>query len=202
MKKKSSNNDWYAKIEAASKQWVKWKRKYTYKGSKLLVSVPIDDYWHSLETGFALRFFDTRGGYWDVSFPTPLIKIKKKDITKYIKRSEKFLDLERCCSCNQKAFLSLSAYSDKVCSKCYIKSYKKLNQEMILIEKERESLRFKKYKLKGSKYVLKAWVHPKKGGDDFLIEKAFKIKPTLKQIKALMKKEKSAVENDWTIVKI
>ncbi|NUM60360.1 MAG: hypothetical protein HUU56_17150 [Bdellovibrionaceae bacterium] len=202
MGKKTLKNDWYSKIETASKQWVKWKRKIAYKGNKLVVSIPVDDYWHFLENGFALRFFDTRGGYWDVSLETPLNKIKKKNIIKYIKRCEKFLDLEECCACNNKAFLRFSAYGDKVCSKCSIKSHKKLNQEIKIIEKQRESLRFKKYKLKGKNYVLKAWIHPKKSGDDFLIEKAFKVKPTQTQIKALMKKEKSSVENDWTIIKI
>ena len=48
-------------------------------------------------------------------------------------------------------------------------------------------------------WKLTAWVHPDMGGDDYLIEYEFEIKPTKEEIKKLLRKHSSAATNDYRL---
>lgn len=201
--KKPQQLDWYQEIATVAAQWAGWRRKYRFQGEKMTVAVETEEFWHSLGDRFYLRFYDNRKGYWDVSFEKSLRKLKKTEIGTYLKRSEKYLDLEVCPACNHKAFLSFNASCDaKVCSLCETKSYIQMNKQMVNIEKKKTRELYAIYKRKGYSYVLNAWIHPKKGGNDFFYRKFFTVKPTKAQIELILKKKKSAIINDYNIEKI
>lgn len=93
-------------------------------------------------------------------------------------------------------------YRGTLCEPCWTEDFKKrcAAEE----EKDRKALARRDANMlkKGYTHRVTAWVHPSRGGDDFMIDFYGKSEPTPAEVKRLLQKEGSRVFDDYTVVKL
>ena len=94
--------------------------------------------------------------------------------------------------------MGLNSNRGELCETCFIYD---LNAQFA-IDKAKEDKRLiaydNKMKAKGYKFKVTAWIHPKRGGDDYQIDYYFMEQPTDEVVQKLLAK-KSSITNDYTI---
>jgi hypothetical protein len=110
------------------------------------------------------------------------------------------LTVEPCRTCSARHILNPSSNRKDQCEVCFMKE---LNDSFAKEEaKDARALarRDAKHKTKGYSYRVTAWVHPSEGGDDYMIDIYMVRKPRAEAIRAILKRKRSRVLNDYSIV--
>lgn len=142
------------------------------------------------------------------------LKVTLNEGCAYLKSKVTFEDatdelfLEMCdqvklvkCSCGNAAFdpATIDTNRNGKCEPCFIAD---LNKEYEEAQKKEQQkiLRMDKRRLKeGYTHKVVAWVHPSRGGDDYMIDIYYGAKPTDAQIKASLRKQGSRVLDDFKV---
>lgn len=86
------------------------------------------------------------------------------------------------------------------CEKCFMT---KLNAEFAAAQnKENAKIarRDKRMKQKGMVARVEAWIHPKQGGDDYMMDIYYAIQPSAAEIETQLKRKGSSILNDYRII--
>ena len=86
----------------------------------------------------------------------------------------------------------------ELCEVCFIARLNAKYDQLEAAERDALALEDRKQRRKGFTHRVTAWIHA--GGDDRQIDIYYKGRPTAKEIRGLLKRKRSRVLNDYTIV--
>jgi len=92
-----------------------------------------------------------------------------------------------------------SKYRDQRCSPCWFKAFNAEWEEKAKVAQAKAAKRDAQMKAKGFTHKLKAVVHPKAGGDDYVLEAYLPKAPAAGEIETLLRRRRSAILNDYAV---
>ena len=96
---------------------------------------------------------------------------------------------EPCDKCQHTHLFNAASNRKRKCERCLMEQSNKQSAKLTKQWHKELAQKDKRAKKLGYKYKVEAWVHPEKGGDDYLYYEYFKFKPTDSDIKQILKKE-------------
>ena len=109
---------------------------------------------------------------------------------------------EPCKTCGHTHLFNPTSNRKHECEKCFVG---KINAKIADYEKQaaeklkKQDTRLKK---KGFRFRVTAWIHPKAGGDDRMVDYYYPTKPTKTVIQTALKDAGSAILDDYQIVEL
>lgn len=112
--------------------------------------------------------------------------------------------LVKCKCCGKPAFdpATCSTNREGKCEACFMAALNAKFEADRKKEAEKLAKLDAKYKAQGYTHRVNAWVHPKAGGDDYQVQLWTIGSPKPEEIKAILKRRKSQIDNDYTVVEI